>query len=520
MHARRLRFLLIDRSNMTFKNIVAAKVLEWQKHPNADRLRVVKLDLGDRIVDPVVCGAHNFEAGDIVALALEGAEIPQNIHTDTHEPFILEKATIRGIQSQGMICAAFELGLSDSTEGGIMILKPDTTLGAEFNPDMVQESTRQNIVIHSEVEVRLRKELLDKNDPESLRIKRYLAMPDLTRTPGNPIYELVHRITALPDFRTLDIIQTPEIVPASISFDLFDFPPDHPARSRSDTYYVDDNNILRTHTTVMWYYYLQDPGVKQRIANNQAIGSLSFGKVFRKDEIDRKHMNIFHQIDGWYLVPRSEKEIGKEDLEKVLIDIAQAVFGKDVKYRINKDSFPYTDPSLEMEIEKEGNWIEILGSGVVKGSVLDKLGLDSSKYTGWAFGFGLERLAIVSMDLPDIRLLWSDDPRVKKQLHLGTKFQEVSKYPPITRDISFIVNNDFIPNNYFDLIRDIGGNLVEQVELLDKYENAEKFGEGKVSYTYRVVYRSPEKTLTTEEIEPLQEKLYNETKAIYNAELR
>jgi phenylalanyl-tRNA synthetase alpha chain len=379
---------------------------------------------------------------------------------------------------------------------------------------------RENIVIHSDEEVRLLKELQAKNDPQSLRIKRYLEMPDLSRTIGSPINEMVQGITNIGDFKDLDIIQTPEIVPVDISFDLFDFPPDHPARSQSDTYYVDEKSILRTHTTVMWYYYLNDPGVKERIKNNQAVGCLSFGKVFRKDEIDRRHMNIFHQIDGWYLSPKSAKEITQEDLEKVLVDIAQVVFGKDVKYRINPDSFPYTDPSLEMEIEVDGKWVEILGSGVVKGSVLEKLGVDSSKYTGWAFGFGLERLAMVSMELPDIRLLWSTDERVKKQLKLGQKFKEVSKFPPITRDISFIVSKDFIPNNYFDLIRDIGGDLVEEVELLDKYENAEKFGADKVSYTYRIIYRSPERTLKVEEIEPLQDKIYQETKAQYGADLR
>ncbi len=173
-----------------------------------------------------------------------------------------------------------------------------------------------------------------------------------------------------------------------------------------------------------------------------------------------------------------------------------------------------------MEVEIDGNWVEVVGCGVVKGSVLEKLGVDSKNYTGWAFGFGLERLAITSMALPDIRLLWSDDPRVKKQLKLGQKFVEVSKFPPVVRDISFIVNKTFVPNDYFDLIRHIGGDLVEQVELLDKYENDARFGADRMSYTYRVLYRSPERTLTAEEVEPLQNKLYSETKTQYNAELR
>ncbi|MCL4403990.1 hypothetical protein M1432_01445 [Patescibacteria group bacterium] len=378
----------------------------------------------------------------------------------------------------------------------------------------------REITINSPEEKKLRAEVAARKDAEGMRMERFLEMPDLSRTPGSPIAELVRRILASPYFKDLDVIQTPEIVPADVSFDLFDFPPDHPARSRSDTYYVNDEYILRTHTTVMWYYYLMDEGVKERIKNNEPVGSFSFGKVYRRDEIDRRHMNIFHQIDGWYLAPKAVKTIGQKELEESLAAIAKAVFGPDVKYRLNKDTFPYTDPSLEMEVEIGGKWVEVVGCGVVKGSVLKKLGVDPENYTGWAFGFGLERLAIVSMDLPDIRLLWSSDPRVTRQLKLGQKFVEVSKYPPITRDISFIVDKSFVPNDYFDLIRDIGGDLVEEVTLLDKYENEAKFGSGKLSYTYRIVYRGADRTLKTEEVEPLQEKVIEETRKQFRAQVR
>jgi phenylalanyl-tRNA synthetase alpha chain len=379
---------------------------------------------------------------------------------------------------------------------------------------------RKQIIVRSPEADSLQKSLESKTDSESLRIKRYLEMPDLSRTPDSPVYEVVQRVIALPDFSDFDVIEVPEIVPANISFDLFDFPADHPARSKSDTYYIDDKHILRTHTTVMWYYYLQNEDVKQRMAAKEPVGCFSFGKVYRKDEIDRNHMNVFHQIDGWYLTPKDKKVIGLEDLERALRSIARAVFGPDANLKIFPDTFPYTDPSLQMEVEKNGKWLEVLGSGVVKGSVLEKFGVDSSKWNGWAFGPGIERLAMVSMELPDIRLFWSKDERVKKQLKLGNKFKEVSKFPPITRDISFVVNKDFIPNNYFDLIRDLGGDLVEQVELLDKYDNAEKFGEGKVSYTYRIIYRSNERTLQTSEIDPIQEKIIQETIEQFEAQIR
>lgn len=347
-------------------------------------------------------------------------------------------------------------------------------------------------------------------------------MPDLSRTPGSPLYELVQRIRAIPDFKQFDVIDVPEIMGTDIVFDPFDFPKDHPARSRSDSYFVDDTHVLRTHTTVMWYYWLKEKSVQERIAAGEAIGAISFGKVYRKDEIDRKHMNVFHQIDGWYLARKEEKIITIDDLKKVLSDIAKAAFGPEVKYRFNPDTFPYTDPSLEMEIDKDGNgtWVEVLGAGIVKGSVLDNLGVDSSVWNGWAFGFGLERLAIISMELPDIRLLWSPDERVKKQLVLGTKFKEVSKYPPVVRDISFIVAKGFVPNDYFDLVREVAGDLVEQVELVDTYENDQKLGARNVSYAYRITYRSIDRTLTNDEVNALHAKLEQETKENFSAKIR
>jgi phenylalanyl-tRNA synthetase alpha chain len=377
-----------------------------------------------------------------------------------------------------------------------------------------------NLIIPSDADNRLKMELENRTDSEADRIKRYLNMADLSRKDSGPVRELVDNIVGLEQFKGFDVITIPEIVPANASFDLFNFPADHPARSKSDTYYVDDENILRTHTTVMWYYYFQQPEVRAKIAENKPLGVLSYGKVYRKDEIDRNHMNIFHQMDGLYLHPTSEKKITQDDLKEVLANVVKAAFGPDVKYRFNPDNFPYTNESLEMEVDKDGQWVEVLGAGLVQGEVLKRLDVDPEQYNGWAFGFGLERLAIIGMELPDIRLLWSEDPRVVKQLKLGQKFEAVSKFPPVIRDISFIVENTFEPNNYFDLIRDIGGDLVEEVQLMDKYENAEKFGPNRVSYTYRIMYRSPERTLEAAEVEPLQEQIYRQTAEQFNAELR
>lgn len=383
-----------------------------------------------------------------------------------------------------------------------------------------------DIQIPKDEEVRLRAELEKRMDADAMRMKRYLAMPDLSRTPGSPLYEITERVKKVPTLANFDIIEIPEIVPADISFDLFDFPADHPARSKSDTYYVDDTHILRTHDTVFWYYYLQHPEIKARIARGEAFGALCYGKVYRKDEIDSRHMNIFHQLGGWYIAPESTPVVA-EDLKNVLGEIVHAVFGPQMQFRVNPDTFPYTDPSFEVEVNVKGTaaegpargeWLEVLGSGMPKASVLKKMGVEG--YHGWAFGFGIERLAIISMALPDIRLLWSNDERIKKQLVLGNVYKEVSKYPPVVRDVSFIVNKDFVPNNYFDLVRDIIGDTAEQVELLDTYENEVKLGAGKISYAYRITYRSIDKTLTSEEVTALHANLEKATIAEFGAVIR
>jgi phenylalanyl-tRNA synthetase alpha chain len=373
--------------------------------------------------------------------------------------------------------------------------------------------------ISREEEKRLIDELDKRQDTEAARIKRYLSMPDLSRTEGSPLKEIVDRALKVKSLAGFDVIEIPEIIPANILFDLFNMPEGHPARSKSDTYYIDEENVLRTHDTVFWYYYLNHPEIKKRIANKETLGAVCFGKVYRKDEIDSRHMNVFHQFGGLYIAPDDKQTITPADLKNTLSEVAKSIFGENTEFRFYDHNFPYTDPSFEMEAFINEQWIEMLGSGMARKSVLSNFGLEG--YHGWAFGFGLERLAIASMSLPDIRLLWSDDERVKKQLVLGQKFQEVSKYPPVVRDISFVVPKSFVPNDYFDLIREtVGEEMIEEVKLLDEYENDTKFGSDKKSYAYRIIYRSLDKTLTGAEVDALHKKLEERTKETYGAVIR
>ncbi|MEK7664206.1 MAG: hypothetical protein AAB340_02080 [Patescibacteria group bacterium] len=378
---------------------------------------------------------------------------------------------------------------------------------------------RREIIVDNLKEKAIIEELKNRSDIKAERIKRLLAMPDLSRKEGSPLKAVVDKVLAIEELKDLDNIVIPEIISTEILFDLFGFTQDHPARSESDTYYVNDKNVLRTHDTVFWYYYLNHPHIKEKISQNKPFGTFCYGKVYRKDEIDSHHMNVFHQMGGLYLVPDNQKTIILDDLKNVLSLIVKSIFGENIKYKFTVETFPYTDPSIEVEVEIGGKWMEIVGSGLPRKNVLANFGLNG--YNGWAFGFGLERLAIIKMDVPDIRLFWSTDPRIANQLKdINQKYKEVSKYPAVMRDISFVIDKNIALNNYYELVRDEADNLVEQVELVDQYENEEKFGKDKKSYTFRIIYRSLEKTLTNDEVNEIHDKIIEKTNEELNAMVR
>ena len=270
----------------------------------------------------------------------------------------------------------------------------------------------------------------------------------------------------------------------------------------------------------MWPYYLRHPGIHEKLEKDGHLGLMSAGIVFRKDEIDRKHFPAFHQIDFLYICKKADKVITTKDLEDVQADAVKSIFD-DIEFRFLEDSFPFTDPSTQVEINWQGKWMEVTGAGLVHTQVLKNFGLDSEIYNGWAFAFGIERLAMIKMNIDDIRIFWSDDPRITSQFKdINSKYKEVSKYPAVERDISFIIDKSVNLNNYYELVRDEAGDLVEQVELTDQYENDEKFGADKKSYTFRIIYRSLEKTLTNEEVNVIHDKIVEKTKGELNAIVR
>ena len=382
-------------------------------------------------------------------------------------------------------------------------------------------SKRNYLLAKDQTSEKLLEELKQRDDITAQRIKKLLNLPDLTRKENSPLKFIVDKILAMGMFKDFDVIEIPEIVSVRDNFDLLNAPANHPSRKETDTYYVGKDYILRTQTTVMWPFYLQKEEEKKKLEKEGEIGLLCYGKVFRKDEIDRNHFPVFHQIDGLYICKKEKKIMGISELREVLTAITKAIYGDSIVFRFLEDIFPFTDPSTQIEMQRGDKWLEIVGAGVVHTQVLSNLGIDPSVYNGWAFGFGLERIAMAKMNIPDIRIFWSDDLRITNQFKdIDSQYKEISKFPMTYRDISFIVDKNTSLNNYYEIIRDCAGNLVEQVELIDKYIDEQKFGSDKISYTFRIVYRSPERTLTNEEINQIQEKIIEKTKKELGAIIR
>ena len=368
------------------------------------------------------------------------------------------------------------------------------------------------------------KVLDSRTDVQAKRLKEYIALPDLTRTEGSPVKTITERvINNVESLKNFDLIKIPDVTSPELIFDLFNFPKDHPARSSSDTYYVDETHILRSHVSHMWKYYLDIPEVQEKLKKNGSVGVISYGTVYRRDEIDWQHSNVLHHIDGLFICRKDIKEMRQSDLEDILTEVAQSLFGKDVKGMFAVDHFPYTDPSVEMNIAWDDKWVEILGAGIPHPAVIKNLGLDPEIYNGWAFGFGADRLAMIKMRIPDIRLLRSTDKRITKQLKdIDSIYQPVSKYPPIVRDISFVVDkNTFNINRYYEAVREtIPSEFMEELKLLDKYEDEAKFGDGKTSYTFRITYRNLDRTLTNSEVDALHANLTEETVSEFGGVIR
>ena len=211
-----------------------------------------------------------------------------------------------------------------------------------------------------------------------------------------------------------EIFEGPEIEEDYYNFQMLNIPLDHPARDMQDTFYINDKVLLRTQTSA--------GQVRVMLDKKPPIKILSPGKVYRSDD-DASHSPMFHQMEGLVV----DKGITMCDLKGTLDEFVKIMFGANAKTRLRPSYFPFTEPSVEVDVScsecggkgcklcKGTGWIEILGAGIVNKKVLEDCGIDSNVYSGYAFGMGIERIAILKYKIPDIRLFFENDIRFLKQ---------------------------------------------------------------------------------------------------------
>lgn len=356
------------------------------------------------------------------------------------------------------------------------------------------------------------------------------------------------------------------------NFDVLGFPMDHPGRSRSDTYYLNKEHLLRTHTSAHENECFQ---------TCKTSGYFITADVYRKDEIDRTHYPAFHQMEGARLWSQNTANLEEQilaDIESIpktdiivedpfrknpanlenpkqsymtdkQVELVSIHLKKTIEYMVNqvfesaRESaklagstepylneplkvrwveayFPWTSPSWEIEVWWKGEWLECCGCGLVQQQVLLNSGLGNDKI-GWAFGVGLDRIAMLLFGIPDIRLFWTLDERFGAQFENGkiTTFKPYSKFPGIKRDVSFWLPAESLlhVNDVMEIVRTHGNDLVENVTSIDEFVHPKS---GKRSQCYRINYQSMDRNLTNDEINDIHKNVENDLINYFNVTIR
>ena len=263
------------------------------------------------------------------------------------------------------------------------------------------------------------KEIKEKLLEERLKTEKIdITMPSKKVELGSihPITQIINDVKEIFIGLGYEIAEGPEIELATYNFDKLNTPPDHPARDIQDTFYITDSIVLRSQTSPM----------QARVMEQQKppIKIICPGTVYRSDSVDATHSPVFHQIEGLVI----DKHISMSDLKGTLELFAKKCLGEKTKIRFRPHHFPFTEPSAEADVScfvcggkgcrvcKGEGWIELLGCGMVHPNVLRNCNIDPEVYSGFAFGFGVERIAMAKFGIDDMRLLYENDVRFLKQL--------------------------------------------------------------------------------------------------------
>ena len=299
------------------------------------------------------------------------------------------------------------------------VLKQMGGLSAELRPIMGQMANEVRAAVEKAIESQ--SAILAE---KALEAKLEAETVDVT-IPGKKV-EIGHKhpmYTALDEFKEIfinmgfEIMDGPEIEQEDYNFTKLNTPDDHPAREWSDTFYLTEDSriLLRTQTSPMQIRAMEEHGVPIRM--------ISPGRVYRKDEVDATHSPMFHQVEGMVI----DKNVTMADLKGTLNAVMEQLYGEGTKTRFRPHHFPFTEPSCEMDVQchkcggvgcptcKGEGWIEVLGAGMIHPKVLEMSGIDPEEYSGWAFGMGLERMAMRRFKISDLRLIFENDVRFLEQ---------------------------------------------------------------------------------------------------------
>jgi phenylalanyl-tRNA synthetase alpha chain len=271
--------------------------------------------------------------------------------------------------------------------------------GARINEvkDKLEQAlaSRRDALREQELQAQLAKEALDVTLPGR----------GLGRGGIHPITRTLERIEALFHSIGFDVAEGPEIETDFYNFTALNIPENHPARAMHDTFYIDAQHVLRTHTSPVQVHYMEE--------NQPPLKIIAPGRVYRVDS-DATHSPMFHQVEGLWV----DEEISFANLKGVVQDFLQRFFEReDLQVRFRPSFFPFTEPSAEMDMSWNGGWLEIGGCGMVHPNVLKHVNIDSEKYIGFAFGLGVERLAMLRYGVNDLRLFFENDLRFLKQFN-------------------------------------------------------------------------------------------------------
>lgn len=297
------------------------------------------------------------------------------------------------------------------------ILKQMGTLSAEERPVMGQlaNDVRSSLEAAINEKAAALKSALTEQKLKTEAVD--VTMPGKKRIVGNrhPLNIVLDDLKAIFRGMGYTVVDGPEVEETKYVFDMLNTDEGHPAREPSDTFYITENTLLRTQTSSVQ--------IRTMLKEKPPIAIISPGRVYRPDAVDGTHSPIFHQCEGLVV----DKNITFGDLKGTLENFAKSLYGEGVKLRFRPHHFPYTEPSAEVDLScfkcggkgcslcKYEGWIEMLGSGVVRPEVLKNCGIDPDEYSGFAFGIGLERIAMMRYNIDDMRLLYENDARFLSQ---------------------------------------------------------------------------------------------------------